>query len=221
MADQKTTVKTAMLYYRTVGSTGAYNRLNGLLKGFTVSQDEPDSTEIEAEFYDTPWDIAYEGNPITFNFELANYSLSQLPTFFGGTYDSATDRYEGAASVTTTEWEWVIEFKRGHKALGIYKGLTIGTPKKDEDGAFNYAVTITSTLYTDTNEVDHLYFIDDAFESSATEYEAVSTSIAGYSEKNPKTEGWYERTGTDPNYSYRLTWDTAVVDGKTYYEKAS
>lgn len=167
MAGNKTTVQTAMLYYRAVGSTGTYSKLKGLLKGFTLAQDEPNSTEIESEFYDTPWDIVYDGNPITMNFELANYSLDQLPTFFGGTYDATADRYEGATTAHTTEWEWVIEFKRGHKAFGLYRGLTVGTPKKDEDGAFNYAVTITSMLYTDDNDVDHLYFIDDKFNGDA------------------------------------------------------
>ena len=221
MAAAKTTVQTAMLYYRQVGSSGSYESLKGLLKGFTLAQDAPDSTEIEAEFYDTPWDIVYDGNPITMQFELANYSLDQLPTFFGGTYNSGTNRYEGATSATTTEWEWVIEFKRGHKAFGIYKGLTIGTPKKDEDGAFNYSVTITSMLYTDGSNNDHLYFIDDNFSGGTVTYEAVSTSSAGYSEKNPSTEGWYERTGDSAEtYQYRLTWDEAVVNGKTYYTKS-
>lgn len=219
MANAQTTVQTAMLYYRPVGSEGEYKKLRGLLKGFTLAQDEPDSTEIEAEFFDTPWDIVYDGNPITMNFELANYALNQLPQFFGGTYDAENDRYEGATSATTTEWEWVIEFKRGHKAFGLYRGLTVGTPKKDEDGAFNYAVTITSMLYTDSEDNDHLYFIDDKFSNAAATYTAVATSEGGYAGANPHEKGWYERTGTDPNFSYRLTWDEAVVQGKTYYTK--
>ena len=216
MAQAKTTVKTAMLYYREVGSNGDYSTLKGLLKGFTLSQDEPDSTEIEAEFYDTPWDIVYDGNPITMSFELANYSLDELPKFFGGTYDATNDKYEGATAAFTTEWEWVIKFQRGHKAFGLYRGLTVGTPKKDEDGAFNYAVTITSMLYTDSNNVDHLYFIDDEFSEEADSYTAASPT----GNENPKEEGWYERTGTDPDYEYRPTWDETVVTGKTYYEKA-
>lgn len=219
MANAQTTVQTAMLYYRPVGSEGEYKKLRGLLKGFTLAQDEPDSTEIEAEFFDTPWDIVYDGNPITMNFELANYALNQLPQFFGGTYDEVNDRYEGATSATTTEWEWVIEFKRGHKAFGLYRGLTVGTPKKDEDGAFNYAVTITSMLYTDSVDNDHLYFIDDKFSNAAATYTAVEKSEVGYAGANPHEKGWYERTGTDPNFTYRLTWDEAVVEGKTYYTK--
>lgn len=218
MAQAKTTVQTAMLYYREVGSTGSYGKVKGLLKGFNIGQDNADVTEIPAEFFDAPWDYVRDGNPITFNFELANYSLDMLPTFFGGTYDNVNDRYEGATGAVVTEWEWVIEFKRGHKSLGLYRGQTEGTIKKDEDGAMNYAVTITSMLYTDAQDVDHLYFIDDNFVGGTVTYAAVSTSSSGYAEKNPKSEGWYEKDGTDD--VYRLTWDTEVVTGKTYYTKS-
>ena len=34
---------------------------------------------------------------------------------------------------------------------------------------------------------------------------------------NPKSQGWYERSGTSPNYTYTLTNDTSVQAGKTYY----
>lgn len=34
---------------------------------------------------------------------------------------------------------------------------------------------------------------------------------------NPKANGWYERSGSDPDYTYTLTTDTTVQDGKTYY----
>ena len=32
---------------------------------------------------------------------------------------------------------------------------------------------------------------------------------------NPKSQGYFESDGTN----YRLTWDTAVVEGKNYYTK--
>ena len=53
---KKTTVKATALAYRNVGSTGAYTPFMGVLKGLTLNQDAPDSTEIEAEFYDAPID---------------------------------------------------------------------------------------------------------------------------------------------------------------------
>lgn len=58
-----------------------------------------------------------------------------------------------------------------------------------------------STKYGSTIVVD----IDD-------EYKAVSNPSG-----NPKSQGWYERSGTSPNYVYTLTNDTSVQSGKTYY----
>lgn len=37
--------------------------------------------------------------------------------------------------------------------------------------------------------------------------------------ENPSDEGWYERTGTAPDYVYNLTLDTTVQSLKTYYER--
>lgn len=165
---KKTTIKPIALGYRDVGATsGDYTSLMGVLKGLSIAQDEPDSTEIEAEFYDAPFDIFYDGNPVTMTFELANYDLSELPALFGGTYTPASGegaqatpaQYEGAASAFTSEHEWKLDFGRGNASLIIARGLTVGTLKKDADGALNYSVTITALVYTDTNQVDHMYKI--------------------------------------------------------------
>lgn len=144
---KKTTVKAVALRYGTVGGD-ATTPLMGVLKGLKVGQDEPDATEIEAEFFDTPFDIFYDGNPVTLTFELANYDLTELPALFGGS--TADDTYEGSASAYTTEHSWQLEFGRGNFALYIYKGLTVGTIKKDEDGALNYSVTITALMHETT-----------------------------------------------------------------------
>lgn len=160
----KTTVKAVRLAYGTTGGD-ATTKLMGVLKGLSIGQDAPESTEIEAEFYDSPFDIFYDGNPVTMTFELANYELSELPALFGGTYTPAGDSqkpetYEGAANAFTSEHSWQLDFGRGHAALYIYKGLTIGTIKKDADGALNYSVTITALVHTTGNgeeAVDHMY----------------------------------------------------------------
>lgn len=159
-----TTVKAVSLGFREVGDDGDYTPLMGVLKGLTIGQDAPDSTEIEAEFYDSPFDIFYDGNPVTMTFELANYDLTDLPDLFGGEIDESDD-YEGAPNAYTSEWEWKLDFGRGHSALVIYRGLTIGTLKKDADGALNYSVTITALVYTSgegteqSPYVDHMYKI--------------------------------------------------------------
>lgn len=161
----KTTVKAISLQYGTVGGA-VTTKLMGVLKGLTIGQDEPDSTEVEAEFFDAPFDIFYDGNPVTMTFELANYDLSELPALFGGTYKAAAgddpEEYEAAANAYTSEHAWQLDFGRGHAALYIYKGLTIGTIKKDADGALNYSVTITSLVHTTgtgADATDHMYKI--------------------------------------------------------------
>ena len=140
----KTTVKAISLKYGTTGGD-ATTPLMGVLKGLTIGQDDPDSTEIEAEFYDSPFDIFYDGNPVTITFELANYELSDLPALFGGSVSSGN--YEAAANAYTSEHSWQLDFGRGHQALYIYKGLTIGTLKKDADGALNFNVTIKIIIF--------------------------------------------------------------------------
>lgn len=144
---KKTTVKSVALRYGAVGEA-ATTPLMGVLRGLTVGQDEPDSTEIEAEFFDAPFDIIYDGNPVTFNFELANYDLTELPDLFGGS--TKDDTFEGPAGAHTTEHSWQLEFGRGNFALYLYKGLTVGTIKKDEDGALNFSVTITALMHETT-----------------------------------------------------------------------
>lgn len=155
----KTTVKAISLKYGTTGAA-ASTPLMGVLKGLTIGQDDPDSTEIEAEFYDSPFDIFYDGNPVTMTFELANYDLSDLPALFGGTVSG--NEYEAAANAYTSEHSWQLDFGRGHQALYIYKGLTIGTLKKDADGALNFNVTITALVHTTgtgAEATDHMYKI--------------------------------------------------------------
>lgn len=164
---KKTTLKPIALGYRAVGAaSGDYTKVMGVLKGLAIAQDEPDSTEIEAEFYDSPFDIIYQGKPVTMTFELANYDLNELDELFGGTYTAGSsgvaEVYDGPTAATTKEYEWKLDFGRGFGSLVIYKGLTVGTLKKDADGALNFSVTITSLVYTDTSvtpNVDHMYKI--------------------------------------------------------------
>ena len=165
---KKTTLKPIALKYGTVGGA-ATTALMGVLKGLAIAQDEPDSTEIEAEFYDSPFDIIYQGKPVTMTFELANYELNELPDLFGGTRTAGTttveETYEGAPAAYTSEHSWQLDFGRGYGSLYIYKGLTVGTLKKDADGALNFNVTITSLVYTSgagttqSPYVDHMYKI--------------------------------------------------------------
>lgn len=43
------------------------------------------------------------------------------------------------------------------------------------------------------------------------------TAVSPTGTENPSVEGWYERTGTSPDYVYTLSDDTEVAEGTTYY----
>ena len=53
--------------------------------------------------------------------------------------------------------------------------------------------------------------MDDENHTAVSDYAAVL---------NPKAEGWYERSGSSPNYVYTLSTDTEGDSSKTYYEKS-
>lgn len=53
---------------------------------------------------------------------------------------------------------------------------------------------------------DRLFKTSDAYDAA--------TDTTG---KNPKAEGWYERSGTEGHYVYTLSTDTTVNNDKTYY----
>lgn len=158
----KTTVKPISLAYRSVGSNNGYAFLMGVLKGMSLGQDDGESVDIESQFFDSPFDVFYRGEPITLDFELANYDFDDLVSLFGGTTSVDTDGkpiYDTIGNGYSSEWEWVLNFERGLSSILIYDGITVGTIKKDSDGALNYSVRISAVVWTDNQEVDHLYRI--------------------------------------------------------------
>jgi len=152
--NKNTTLKAVDLGYRDVKTSsndpGDYTSLSGVLRGLTITQDEPESTSIDAEFFDSPFYIEYTGNPVTINFELANYSLEELEDLIGGTRTAGTnasaEKFEAPVAITSVEKEWKLDFGVGFKSLIIHRGAFVATLKKDEDGALNYACTISSLI---------------------------------------------------------------------------
>ena len=68
----------------------------------------------------------------------------------------------------------------------------------------------TDTLTLDAEFIDHemikvMMAVDGTF------------TAVGSPSGNPKTNGYFERSGTSPNYVYTPTSDTSVASGKTYY----
>lgn len=70
-------------------------------------------------------------------------------------------------------------------------------------------------VYTDSTDetvnTSKTYYIDDENHTAVSDYAAVL---------DPKAEGWYERSGSSPNYTYALSTDTEGDSSKTYYEKS-
>jgi hypothetical protein len=146
---QHITLKPKMLGYHNVGADSAsFTDLSGVLRGLTISQDEPESNSIDAEFFDSPFYIENTMNPVTINFEWVNFDLDELDALIGGTY--ANSIYEAPTSAVSPEKCWKLDFGVGYKSLVIYRGQLTATLKKDEDGALAYACTITSLVETVT-----------------------------------------------------------------------
>lgn len=88
------------------------------------------------------------------------------------------------------------------------------------DGDMNNPVAYINQkmLYIENEQIlKNLRFGDFVFferEGSHYTYEQVKNTIPGYSSKNPRSEGWYELSGS----TYTLTNDTTVNNSKTYYQ---
>ena len=54
--------------------------------------------------------------------------------------------------------------------------------------------------------------------AGGTEY--VYEAVADPTGQNPKTQGWYERSGESEPYTYTLTEDTVPGQDKTYYTRS-
>ncbi len=78
-----------------------------------------------------------------------------------------------------------------------------------------------STITIDSTKVDGTKltsFLNTLYGTNGTDsYSAVSP----VGTENPRTEGWYERSGTGPDYVYTLTTDTSIDNQKTYYAKTT
>ena len=58
--------------------------------------------------------------------------------------------------------------------------------------------------------------IEDRLAITGASYSSVTPETGD----NPAEKGWYERSGSSPNYVYTLTDDTTVTQGTTYYARS-
>lgn len=123
------------------------------------------------------------------------------PTAVGCIIDNSTvsaeDDYKCADGAKTTYTHDVLKPDSGNSV----KWGTVNVGSADSNGEIE---SITITEY-----------------GSVLNFNAVSTSGDGYGSSNPASLGWYERMGEEGDYTYRQTWDTTPMSGKTYYTAGS
>ncbi len=92
-------------------------------------------------------------------------------------------------------------------------GLNLTTTKNGK-GSLNLELTVHSSI-ADITKVPMTIYVLEKVDTTYT-YTAVSSPTG-----NPSTQGYYERSGTSPNYTYTRSTDTTVQSGKTYYTRSS
>ena len=171
---KKTSIKLMDFEYgpvrTTIATAPTYTKCQGLLKGFTLSQDDPNATNVDSELLASPWEIIYKGTPIVFKFELVNFDLADLPPLFGGTYTAgvagtSAATYDAPDDVYTTNHEWKMSFMKGIDSVIMFNGLTVGVIKKEADGALSYSVIVTAQTLT-IGDSRYTYRLTDKMEAA-------------------------------------------------------
>lgn len=102
----------------------------------------------------------------------------------------------------------------------IIDSTKISSAAKDAIEDKLYGTDVTEPTILMPTEVMAIIAANPIDGSSEDTYTEVDSTSEGYSGKNPSTEGWYERSGSEGSYVYTLTTDTTPTEGKTYYVKA-
>lgn len=148
-----------------------------------------------------PMGTAYptnDGNAIGILYEDVDVTCGDMP---GSVVTGDAEVYEDRLAVTGADYDSVsLKDLVSPKEQGWYESDGGGTPtytlSTDE------TVNTSKTYYEKTG--DNTY-------AEVSDYAAVL---------NPSEEGWYERSGSSPNYVYTPSTDTAGDKTKTYYEKS-
>lgn len=127
------------------------------------------------------------------------------PGFFLAHEECERKTREIPQSMATTEGNGTKYVKMG-SAYPSNDGNAVGLVYEDVDvttGNMPGSVVLKGVVYENRLPI------------TSVSYDAVTPK----SGDNPTEEGWYERSGSSPNYVYTLTTDTTVDSEKTYYAK--
>lgn len=149
-----------------------------------------------------PMGTAYptnDGNAIGIVYEDVDVTTGNMP----GSVVTKGVVIEGRLAITGADYDSVtLKNLVSPKAQGWQERSGAGS----EQSPYVYTDSTDETVNTSKT-----YYIDDENHTAVSDYAAVL---------NPKTEGWYERSGSSPNYIYTLSTDTEGDSSKTYYEKS-
>lgn len=96
----------------------------------------------------------------------------------------------------------------GIKLLGVSRHVGVKMDTKD-----GLVAEYTYKTKRQTDENGNLTDVTFCRNDRNVTYTPVDSTAEGYSNKNPKNEGWYIKNGAD----YIRSWDTAPQEGMTYY----
>lgn len=159
-------------------------------------------TEADGTKY-VPMGTAYpsnDGNAIGITYEDVDVTTGAMPA----SIVTKGEVYEDRLAITGANYSAVtLKNLVSPKAQGWYERSGAGT----EQDPYVYTLSTDETVNTSKTY----------YEKDGDEYGAVSDYAAVL---NPKSEGWYERSGTEGSYVYTLSTDTIGDSSKTYYTKS-
>lgn len=117
------TYKAKSFGYAEVGEQNPnYTYLEGVLEGLTISQDTPEETPINGEFFDQPLETIDTQGSYVIEFDLGMYNPQQIQDLEGGVFNPATGTYDMPTSVVKINKQCRLDFYYGLEHILIHKG---------------------------------------------------------------------------------------------------
>lgn len=161
-------------------------------------------------FYRTTKGNAAEGNDYGYKLHFIYNALASPSEKSYATINDSPEAITFSWTFTTTPIEFRSDLKKSSTLIIDSTKVTSAVLSAIEDKVYG-----TNNSESEMPTPDWIISLVEGSGPAGT-YTAVDTSAAGYSTKNPKDEGWYEKTGSDPA-TYTRTKDTVVDISTTYY----
>jgi hypothetical protein len=164
------------------------------IEASTLFRDEETGTDLPAELIIPRGKIQ------------SNFTLSMANTGDPSTFTFTIDAFPGYTKFDKTQKvQFVLQVvDTANAGTHDYSDTTINEHTANEPWDTSMS-SATASIYTGDTELPAVTYT----------YTAVQNPTG-----NPHTQGYYERSGTSPNYVYTLSADTTVNESKTYYTRS-